>query len=112
MPFEAMHRTDTPPPSRSGLADPTLCRPDGVKAAIHLAPHGMEKTPTPFWRVQASGPGHTLFSLAAATLIFLGRRARYAVKRSCKAGLRGELGIERDFRNWQFAGRQFHHSIR
>jgi len=50
-------------------------------------------------------------SLESTALIFLGRHAGCAMKRSRKAGLRGEMRIERYLRERQFARSQFRHRI-
>ena len=47
----------------------------------------------------------------STALIFLGRHADCAMKRSGKTSLRGELRIERNLRERQFARRQFRHRV-
>src|ERR1700688_5245960 len=54
---------------------------------------------------------HRLLALESAAPIFLGRHAGCAMKRSRKAGLRGEMCIERYLGKRKIARCQFHHRV-
>src|SRR6202022_1154473 len=54
---------------------------------------------------------HRLLALESAAPIFLGRHAGCAMKRSRKAGLRGEMRIERYLRGRQVARCQLRHRL-
>jgi hypothetical protein len=77
--------------------------------------HYYTKNPAPLgWesrRKRGVPREHRLLALAPTAPIFLGCHAGCAVKRSRKAGLRGELRIERYLGERQFARCQFRHRV-